>query len=205
MGVYNEIGIGRWNRFIQKLTDMKGGPPARQLASEIQFTHDIESGVENRYLQSWDRFSAVITAGPTAAQNSAIQIRNPATSNIIIAIERWTLRSSIAAEIFIGTQAVSALDLTNVFTGFRIDARSQRATGTAILSAGVNVAALPVTIFSASSPVAATDVSLVDADGNQEFSLAPGDSMRVTTTQVNTLLTANFRWRERFLEPAERF
>jgi len=39
MAVYNEIGIGRWNRFIQKLTDIKGSPPARQLASEIVFQH----------------------------------------------------------------------------------------------------------------------------------------------------------------------
>src|SRR6266481_932188 len=61
MAVYNEIGIGRWNRFIQKLTDIKGSPPARQLASEIVFHHGIFSGEENRYLESWDLFGVGAT------------------------------------------------------------------------------------------------------------------------------------------------
>src|SRR5258708_15624953 len=86
--VYNEIGIGRWNRFIQKITDIKGSPPARQLASEIVFKHPIFSGQENRYLESWDLFGVGITVGAIAGQSSGLRLRNPSASNVIAVLTK---------------------------------------------------------------------------------------------------------------------
>src|SRR5713101_6456511 len=88
MAVFNEIGIGRWNRFIQKITDIKGSPPARQLASEIVFQHPIFHGQENRYLESWDRFGVGLTVGPIAAQQSGVRLVNPSASNVIAVVEK---------------------------------------------------------------------------------------------------------------------
>ncbi len=88
MAVYNEIGIGRWNRFIQKITDIKGSPPARQLASEIVFQHPIFHGQENRYLESWDRFGVGLSVGPIAAQQSGLRLVNPSGSNVIAVVEK---------------------------------------------------------------------------------------------------------------------
>src|SRR5258708_34587991 len=100
MAVYNEIGIGRWNRFIQKITDIKGGPPARQLASEIVFQHPILSGRENRYLESWNLFWATFGFGPSVANNNGCQLRNPAGSNVIAVMEEMDVFDSAAGQFF---------------------------------------------------------------------------------------------------------
>src|SRR6266481_7869116 len=97
MAVYNEIGIGRWNRFIQKITDIKGSPPARQLASEIVFQHPIFSGQENRYLESWDRFGIGLSVGPIAAQQSGVRLTNPSSSNVILVVEKITVAQGSAS------------------------------------------------------------------------------------------------------------
>src|SRR5260370_18480671 len=112
MARYNEILVGRYNRMLQKLFGMKGGVVAPQLASEISAAFPLFSGVENRYLESWNRFTSVVNQVALAGTPAQWQLRNT-TSNVIAVIEKLTISSSTAQLVAVTTdltpgQALSA-------------------------------------------------------------------------------------------------
>ncbi len=200
MAVYNEIGIGRWNRFIQKITDIKGGPPARQLSSEIVFQHPIFHGQENRYLESWDRFGIGATIGPIAAQQSGMRLTNPAGSNVILVVEKAAV--TVAATTFANFEYSNvATLLSNALIGIPMETRGRTAP-TALLS--FNVAALATLGQIAQVSLLANTPYDFIQDQIQEISVPPGGSVQIDENLVNTAMSATFWWRERFLEPAER-
>lgn len=209
MAVWNEIGIGRWNRFIQKLCDMKGGPPARQLSSEIQFSHPIMSGVENRYLESWERFGLTTNQGAVAAQNSVIRLRNPANSNIIAVIERASVIEATADTVFLDIQNPDA-DLTGPTAGYNTEQTGiiaplngrGRPRSTLIMSQGNNIN-LGQTIAHTAFIVGNSGEFVLYDD--QQLVIPPGCNVNFRSSAVNVALRASVLWRERFLEPAERF
>jgi hypothetical protein len=200
MAVYNEIGIGRWNRFIQKITDIKGSPPARQLASEIVFQHPIFHGQENRYLESWDRFGQGLTVGPIAAQQSGFRLTNPSGSNVIAVVEK--------ASVVIGTSSFVNLEYG------RVAAPLSQLAGSIPMETRGRSAASCLTSFNAAALSTLNIICQVVLPVNtpydfiqdliQEISLPPGASVQIDENTVNTSMSASFWWRERFLEPAER-
>jgi hypothetical protein len=200
MAVYNEIGIGRWNRFIQKLTDIKGSPPARQLASEIVVVHPIFHGVENRYLESWDRFGQGLTNGAIAAQQSGVRLTNPSGSNVIAVVEKAMASCSTSEFVNLEYGNVGAT-LASTTNGIPMENRG-RSASTCIVS--FNVAALStLNVIAQFQPAATTGWDFI-ADTIQEISLPPGTSIQIDGNLVNTAISVSFWWRERFLEPAER-
>ena len=90
MAVYNEILVGRFNRALQKVFGMKGGPPSRQLGSEIMPVVMFPWGVEMRYLEGWAMHSweTVIAASP--ANTNGAQLRNPVGSGLIAVFKKIT-------------------------------------------------------------------------------------------------------------------
>src|SRR5258708_40293223 len=97
MALFNEILVGRYNRFLQKLLAMKGGPPAPQLATEIGTNIQLFHGVENRYLEGWQRFGGQFSVPAAGVGNvGGFRFRNPAGNNVITAVE-WLLCRSVAA------------------------------------------------------------------------------------------------------------
>lgn len=205
MARFNEILVGRYNRFLQKFLSMKGGPPAPQLASEMMATWSLFHGRENRYLEGWETFWITTLVGAVAAQNSAVRLRNPTTANIIAVLERVSFWESVADQatglaIRHGVQATDFGTSVSLFNT-RMDPRG-RPSSALIMSKANNVAAggnnpaqfpLPVTTLA--------DLILTDV---QEVVLAPGDAIDFITGAVNTLLFVNLLWRERFLEDSER-
>src|SRR5260370_38399849 len=95
MARYNEILVGRYNRMLQKLFGMKGGVVAPQLASEISAAFPLFSGVENRYLESWNRFTSVVNQVALAGTPAQCQLRNT-TSNVIAVIDKLPTPSGTA-------------------------------------------------------------------------------------------------------------
>src|SRR5260370_2123300 len=78
MARFNEILVGRYNRFLQRLLSMKGGPPAPQLASEIQPQMDVEAlPVELRFLLGWHLYQNTVSQGASVGNAAGVQIRNP--------------------------------------------------------------------------------------------------------------------------------
>src|SRR6266852_4829039 len=95
---YNEILVGRYNRYLQKLLGMKGQAHAPQLSSEISVNLQLFNGVETRYLEGWNRFSTSMNVAAVAALLSGAQLRNPAASNVILVIEKLFFAVGAARE-----------------------------------------------------------------------------------------------------------
>src|SRR5260370_42568385 len=100
MARYNEILTGRYNRLLQKLLQMKGGPPAPQLASEISpHLSSPDLGVESRFHRGWNRFGFAINTAAGVGTASAAQLRNPPNSKVIGVIHKIQVESSVAQEV----------------------------------------------------------------------------------------------------------
>src|SRR5260370_12899082 len=82
MAIFNEILEGRFNRGLQKLFAIKGGPPVRQLGGEIMPVHPLRSGVENLWLEGWNRFVAFTDLTTRVGQIVGVRMRNPIGSNV---------------------------------------------------------------------------------------------------------------------------
>jgi len=200
MAVYNEIGIGRWNRFIQKITDIKGSPPARQLASEIVFQHPIFHGNENRYLESWDRFAMATTTFAVVGQPSGARLNNPSGSNVIAVLEKAVVHPSAASavELQYGTPGA---DLNVALVAIPLETRG-RSASTLRSSTNSAVGAILNSIVRIGSITTPFEFLVTDI---HEIAIPPGAAVQVQISTVNIQSAVSFFWRERFLEPAERF
>jgi hypothetical protein len=208
MARFNEILAGRYNRFLQKLFVLKGGPPAPQLSSEIGVGIVLFNGVENRYLETWDRFGQGVNVAAAATFLSGIRLRNPPGSNVIAVLERVGFSETLADVIAVrwGT-ATTDLATLQGGVGNRLDAR-QRPNPTLILSSQNTAATVPALTgqFTIEAPdiPAKTPVQLL-AFEDQELTMLPGDAMQLEASTVNQNLRGFFWWRERALEESERF
>src|SRR5712691_3304956 len=120
MARFNEILTGRYNRYLQKLLQMKGGPPSAQLASEISTQIGLFHGAETMYLQGWELFFASFSQANLAAANSGVRLRNPALSGVIAVITKLAEAPTINSSVFLRAGAL-ATDLTAVPTVLGID------------------------------------------------------------------------------------
>jgi hypothetical protein len=205
MARYNEILVGRYNRFVQKLFGMKGDANVPQLAGDIAIAMTLFNGVENRYLEGWDRFASSAAQAGVAATFSEVEIRNPAGSNVIAVFEKITygnISGFTDSALLLHGPSV-ATDLATVFTATnpRIDPRGRPNT-TLIQSRGNPAAIQGNTIFQC--PVA--NFTTYDFIGTDivEIQLLPGDALFISSNTVNQSMVASYLWRERFLEESER-
>ncbi|SRR6266849_1952391 len=210
MARYNEILVGRYNRFLQKALGLKGGPPAPQLSTDISAAIAIEQGLENRYLQSWDRFGHNGVQAAVAAVQSALRYRNPAGSNVVAVFEKIVVISNAATINQVGVQigpiaADYATSMTPTLA--RLDARGRPLTGLILTKSGagpeVDVGFSFSTAFvgAAVGAIPQYDVILTD---DQEVPLLPGDALQIVCATVNIAIQSSVMWRERALEEGER-
>jgi len=205
MAKYNEILAGRYNRFIQKLFSMKGPAPAPQLSSDIAMQMSFFNGVENRYLESWNRWGVGLLLPALAAVIGNIRIRNPINSNALVVLEKILIGNVGAAqEIDVAHQA-SVADL-NLFGTFSLDGR-QGPTGASASTCVVSQVQSNVNAFTniIARPLlgAAGNFDLILFE-DQEIALLPGFALQIQSTVANQAITGTFAWRERFLEDSER-
>jgi hypothetical protein len=202
MARFNEILVGRYNRFLQRLLSMKGAPPAPQLASEIQPQMDLEAvPVELRFLLGWHLYHQTVQQLASPANTSGVQIRNPLTSGAVAVIT--SLQISVGAgetvdisQTFGGVTA----DLTNVFGGQRADSRA-KLNPVLIPSSFAPVADLAGLVFAATIVISNPYEFL-----NKEYDaipMFPGHTLRIVGQAVNTDLRVHFKWRERPIEEGE--
>jgi hypothetical protein len=203
MAVYNEILVGRFNRALQKMFGMKGGPPAPQLASEVAMTLSMFYGCENRYLEAWDRFGTNLSVAGVAGQQTGIRFRNPAGSNVIAVIEKMNFAASVAQLLSLGIQVgLGDLASTLGLGSRRFDPRGRinpALIGSSDASAAVVALNASIAFLQGSVGV----LTEVIFEENQELPLLPGDSYQITTTVANSNLNGTIWWRERALEPSE--
>jgi len=78
MALFNEILVGRLNRWVQKFYAIKSGSASlTQLLPTVQTTNQLQSGNEDRYLQGWQRYAFNYDVTGVAAQFSVAELRNP--------------------------------------------------------------------------------------------------------------------------------
>lgn len=205
MARFNEILAGRYNRFLQKIFQLKGGPPSSQLASEVMPVFPFFAGIENRPLESWQRYWAMFTVAGVAAVNSALRLRNPANSNVIAIFELLSYMNEAALDSpFLESNIVNPFntDLATVGTYpalSRMDARMAVTNPTLIFSSGttVNLQARARRFAPANVSI---DFILTDI---QELTLLPGDALQVRSNNANQQIDVTVIWRERALEESE--
>jgi hypothetical protein len=200
MAGYNEILVGRFNRGLQKLFSIKGGPPVPTLGSEIMPIHPLASGVENRYLEGWNRFSSFFNLAAAVGFNSDARIRNPKANNVIAVLEKITVASNVAQNIALslGTQVVD-FAAGIISPAARLDARIGTQASSLILSQQNSAVTVPSNQVGIANTAAVDLILFVD----QEITLLPGDGFELHSIP-NSSLVVSFIVRERFLEDSER-
>lgn len=203
MAVYNEILSGRFNRALQKLFSMKGSPPAPQLAGEIGVTHNLNSGVENLYLEGWNLYANNTFQAAVAASLTGVRLRNPTNSGVIMVVQKVSCFDRTAAndQPFL-TFGAATTDLATISpANGPLDSRSQ---------------GFPAGIVSRAAPAAALAFSLTEICqltnvlaefiifDDQEIPILPGFALQVISNNVNQGLSVTYRWRERTLEDSEK-
>jgi hypothetical protein len=209
MAIFNEILTGRYNRALQKIFAIKGSPPVRQLGGEVTPAVTLFYGVENRYLEGWNRFAWSFQNGPSAAQTNGMRLRNPAGSNIVAIIEKCSMFSSNAGIFLVVSIGDSNPDLETIaaIAPAPLDSRqgslgshtSQLVASTSALSP-----AIQRPIFEGHSGPNGTVVNDMILTEDMEVPILPNRSITIQQVGVNTILVGNFIWRERLLEESER-
>jgi len=203
MAKFNEILVGRVNRGLQKLFGIKGEPPVPTLASEVMPVHQLFNGVENRFLESWERHGFTWFTPAVVGQNSGIRWRNPAGSNLIAVLENVEIGVSIADTLVSLRLGATGADLSSSDTPgiTRIDARGRKLTS---MIMSHQSAAPGFGQMMGGFAILATQSKQYISNENQELTALPGDAIQIDTTVTNEVLAVSFIWRERFLEDSER-
>jgi hypothetical protein len=188
------------------MLQIKGGPPAPQLASEIGATFDIENmATENRNLAGYDRFGAAIQQVAVAANRGAIRFRNPRGSLVVAIFEVLRICNQNAGnDQPLLQMALTTTDLANVLvtSGEFLDPRGRDASALIVSRDAPGVAPTLGNSVSQVTLLAQTTYDFIWSD-RQEIPLLPGMALQFITAQVNVSLTGSFVWRERMLEESE--
>lgn len=206
MALFNEILSGRLNRAIQKVTGIKGSPPAPQLSSEFMPVFPFFWGAEMRYLEGWIMHSwSVIFAGSPAQLNAAM-LRNPVGSGVVAVFVKISA-TSLLSDQFIMSAGPRTTDLptpnpmpvpSNFDLRFGSTSRSNLISSIQ-QAAGPGTAAPDRGFFG----VAASGTYDIIVDGSEEFPLLPGGAVSLRNNIVNQTNGMAFWWRERPLEDSE--
>lgn len=203
MARYNEIQVGRFNRLIQKLLSLKG--PASLVSAEdsLSFVLPLFHGVENRYLEAWERFGAVaLVPAQGVGVKGEVMIRN-ATTNVVAVFERIGINITGTFDLFLvqfnspaGTALGTSVVANSLDTRTRVNPSISVTLGAAGIG-GANVSGGPVL-------TTAPGLELINFE-DQELPLLPGSSYLIVPNVVtNQPFNVILLWRERQLEDSER-
>ncbi len=175
-----------------------------ELSTTLQTVIAILNGVENRYLEGWDRFAVYTGITGVGGQANGGELRNPVGSNVLAVIEKAavTMTNSDYPQLAYGLTNVDRANILGT-TFARVDPRGRPAP-TLIFSNG-NAAGSGLVVKSQLAFTAATGGSgefILFVD--QEIPLLPGDAIMISGTALGLNINVSYLWRERFLEDSER-
>ena len=208
MARYNQLGTARFNRFVQKLFQIKGLASLLTVRDDLGMGVNFYNGVENRYLEGWDRFMSFPFLAGVAAQNTGVRVRNPSGSNVVAVFEKIAISVTGANSNVLQTIEPVTVDYGGVIanpTNQNIDSRGRK-NPTCIMSAANAVAnsTQATNQYPLVATLAAGDIYDVILTDNAELTLFPGFTISWITQTNNVSLLLNLLWRERFLEDSER-
>jgi hypothetical protein len=210
MSVYNEIQVGRYNRFLQKFLNMKGEAPAPSLVPELAATWAMFHGAENRVIESWQRFALAINLAAGGAGNfGKWRFRNP-TKNIVAVFEKIVLSNTGAAAgnflVAIAGGITTDLGTLSTMSNSQLDLRGQAAPN--LIASFENNTATNLSGTSVFQNVLGVNLTYdVIYFEDQELTLANGNvggaALHIQNLTANAPLLATVVWRERVLEDSE--
>lgn len=211
MARFNEILVGRYNRFAQKFFSMKGGAALPTLNPDLGFVLPLFHGIENRYLEGWGLFSTdVFQPAPGAGNTQLTQVRNPVGSNVIAVVTRWQYAEGAATNTSFLVGASLQLNRGPIATDYATllpksgwDARDRPA-ATCIVSTNPAAGVIPGGGQGISNYANAAFVNQEMLPPPLEIVLLPGSMLLMIAGNANTQGAHNVWWRERYLEDSER-
>jgi len=210
VAIYNEVLVGRYNRFIQRLLGIKGDAALRQIAGEIQPTMQVDDGLalENRFEIGWRSFVSVTQLAGSVGNAGHVRLRNPPGSGVIAVVEKLYAANAItgAADQALITRGPSpgSSNLTNApFSGVNRDARQPASGSTLVLSNETSLLGGGAAIGYLNIPANAGFLDFIFYE-HQELVIKEDDQITVQSQVTNNQWTVGFMWRERPLEEGER-
>jgi hypothetical protein len=203
MAGFNEILVGRFNRFFQRFFGIKGPAAVAQLSSDVQPVIPIFSGVENRLLEGWRRYTQISDLGPVAGLTTAVRLRNPTASGVVGVVESWKVATSLNDVLNIRVRG----GLTNV--GLQADASTggnpweRRIDTFGTLKYSTDIAGNQQGNFAGIIPTQARVAIELITFEDQEITIDPGQWVQIHTTVANTEFWSWVTWRERPIEEGE--
>ena len=209
MARFNEILVGRYNRALQKLLSMKGAASLVTLSDELFAVYPFETGVENRYLEAWNRFGfGGFIGAPGAGNTAGFRLRNPLGSNVLAVIELLAPYQTVAGNtIVVAVQAITT-DLASILSlvSSAFDSRGSSSPSLiGSITSGASTDPIPATGSVAQMALGASAPYTLIATVNQEIPVLPGHAIDVIAATTNSAFGISAFWRERFLEESERF
>jgi hypothetical protein len=199
VAIANEILVGRYNRFIQKLLGMKGGVTLSQISGEMTTTLNVANGAETRYLEGWTLFGAQVGAAAQVGNRNAFAIFNPTGSNVVAVVTLVMAGDSVAAadtfQLIKVTTPVANIGTNDTANAVGWDKRDRPGTN---MNLSDGVARVGTSIAFSTQTAGTSWIFPI------EYPLLPGDELQISSTTNNIVVNYAFHWRERFLEEAER-
>jgi len=193
------LQTARLENFIRRWGSIKGpGSVLSETLGDVFPTLDLENLTPESFLTAgWSLFARHATAIGVAAQNTGVQLIQPAARLSLVVVEKIVINSESDQFVTIGTNVAL---FSVVASTARRDTRNPQAS-----FANAQIAA------SANATVAATGGILAAVGGvDREFEipnglavLAPGTAFSVISATNNLNLTVSFFGRERQAEPSE--
>jgi hypothetical protein len=212
VALFNEILVGRFNRFSQKHFSLKGSAGTPTLSADLAVQIPLNNGVENRYLEGWDLFSrAVIATSPGVGNQLFGVLRNPKTSGVIAAVTRasWaeaTATNSAAnvnSQLSIAPTAIT-VDQGTTFNGVAWDNRGRTFSSLIVsFNPALQVGLSGNTGIAFGAVAAFTFVEFIP--WGAEIPLAPGETLLMGAGNNNSAANFIYWWRERVIEDSEKF
>lgn len=179
---------------------MKGGGGLMDVEQALRMVLSFATGVEERYLEGWNRFAIVVNQPAVAAQFSRTRIRNPVGSNMVAVLEQLSYTSGSLDVPFV-TYGATTTDLSSLVTVTfsRMDPRGSPQP-TAILSQAAQASG--GTPFLQRSILANTNLDFINTV-DQEIPILPGQVVDTQANAANVNSIVTYIWRERALEASE--
>lgn len=199
------VYVSRISQWIEKHFNAKGGSVITDVDPTALVELPFLIGAEDRYLQGWNIYAAGAVQSAVAANFSAVNIRNPNTSNVVAVLERIFFAASIAQQVDLAVAGFpNGGDLAGSVSGRpRVDGRI--AVGPSSVVTRDAPAADPETGYLVEGSIfvpAGTPFDWI-LTHDQELVLTPGINVRIINRTVNANLYVTLFWRERPMEQSE--
>lgn len=202
MALFNEILVGRFNRWVQKFYSIKSGQASlTQLLPTVQTVNEIFTGAEDRYLQGWLlNMFAFNVAAPGAGNFAGAQIRNPKNSGVVAVVMSWIVTVIVTDAPLLTLIRGASTDLpTSSAITVSLDAR---ASGSGIIpSQGSNGPGQPAGQTMQRNFLNSGISEFLS--NNVEIPILPGDALMLTSGTANTAIVSSCFFRTRPLESSE--